>query len=743
MMKILRRAGFCAALAAALVVQSPMLVAATNAPQQQQKPTTDLEKPLSLEALHELVSRLTDSQVRSLLIEQLERGAGTSREPKEPTESDLAKTVDLFRERFGAMFGSVLDLPSEAASVVHRFSEGRRDDHLLLVVSAFFFTIVVALGAERLFEALTGGWRRRFERADTATIGARASQAVMRLIHDLASLAMFLAAVALMFFILYQGHAPSRALVIAAMIATLEIRLTVIAVRLLLAPRAAALRLLPIDDATAAGLARGIVILVAIQTVGHLVLNFSRQWGASKDVNDFMITLFGLGFVAVSLYTIWGYRHGIFDPVRAGRVSPMGRLVADLWPALMTAYVTLLFLASLVGRLTGGQFDSAAPLLSLFVVILLALVDLALSRALTRRHARRSINEDGSPPARASHFQVFIEGIHIAIVLVGLTLVARLWDIDVFALAASGVGERFANGFIDIIVAVLLAYFAWRLINTAIDRAIEAGERPQSTSQHGFVGASRLRTLLPLVRGFAFITICVVAILTALAAVGINIAPLLAGAGVLGIAIGFGAQTLVRDIISGAFYLMDDAFRLGEYVDVGDAKGTVEKIGIRSMQLRHHRGPLNIVPYGAIRRLNNQSRDWVVEKLELRLSYDADVAKVNKILKKIGQDLMADDELGPYFLMPLKSQGITAVQDGALVVRAKFTAKPGEQFGIRREAYQRIQKAFEENGIRFAPSQVAVFVPPDPIGVVATAAAQADAAAAAVSPIETAKASVR
>ena len=145
---------------------------------------------------------------------------------------------------------------------------------------------------------------------------------------------------------------------------------------------------------------------------------------------------------------------------------------------------------------------------------------------------------------------------------------------------------------------------------------------------------------------------------------------------------GFGAQTLVRDIISGAFYLMDDAFRLGEYIDVGDAKGTVEKIGIRSMQLRHHRGPVNIVPYGAIRRMTNQSRDWVVEKLEFRLTYDTDIAKVKKIIKRIGQELAADPEMGPHILQPLKSQGVLAMEDSAMLVKAKFTAKPGEQFVI-------------------------------------------------------------
>jgi small-conductance mechanosensitive channel len=217
-------------------------------------------------------------------------------------------------------------------------------------------------------------------------------------------------------------------------------------------------------------------------------------------------------------------------------------------------------------------------------------------------------------------------------------------------------------------------------------------------------------------------------VLSVLAALGVNIGPLLAGAGVVGLAVGFGAQTLVRDIISGAFYLMDDAFRLGEYIDVGDAKGTVERIGIRSMQLRHHRGAVNIVPYGSIRRMINQSRDWVVEKLEFRLTYDTDMAKVKKIIKRIGQELAADPDMGPHIIQPLKSQGVLAMEDSALLVKAKFTAKPGEQFVIRREAYQRIKQAFDEAGIHFAHRQVTVFVPPS--GSDPTAAAASGAAAA-------------
>jgi small-conductance mechanosensitive channel len=198
-----------------------------------------------------------------------------------------------------------------------------------------------------------------------------------------------------------------------------------------------------------------------------------------------------------------------------------------------------------------------------------------------------------------------------------------------------------------------------------------------------------------------------------LAALGVDILPLLAGASVVGVAIGFGSQTLVRDIVSGAFFLMDDAFRLGEYIEVGSDKGTVEKINVRSVFLRHHRGALNILPYGEIKRLRNTSRDWRIHVMEFRLTYDTNLMKAKKILKKIGEELAADPEFAGEMLQPLKFQGVMATEDSAIVVRAKFTAKPGSaSFMIRRVAYDKIISAFLEAGIKFAHKQVTVNMPP-------------------------------
>ena len=141
---------------------------------------------------------------------------------------------------------------------------------------------------------------------------------------------------------------------------------------------------------------------------------------------------------------------------------------------------------------------------------------------------------------------------------------------------------------------------------------------------------------------------------------------------------------------------------------LGTVKGTVEKISIRSMQLRHHNGPLNTVPFGEIRHLTKFSRDWVMMKLPLRVTYDTDVEKLRKLIKRLGQDLLKDPELGPMFLQPLKSQGVIQMEDSAMIIRVKFMTRPGDQWGVRNKVFARVRELFERENIKFAHREVTV-----------------------------------
>jgi small-conductance mechanosensitive channel len=200
----------------------------------------------------------------------------------------------------------------------------------------------------------------------------------------------------------------------------------------------------------------------------------------------------------------------------------------------------------------------------------------------------------------------------------------------------------------------------------------------------------------------------VVISLIVLSSIGVNIGPLIAGAGVIGLAIGFGAQTLVRDIIAGVFFLIDDAFRIGDYVESTGVKGMVEQISLRSIKLRHPRGMVYTIPFGNLRSITNFSRDYTITKLDIRVGFETDLEQVRKVIKKINKTLRKDEDINKIMLDDLKSQGVKEFDDSSMIVRVKFKTLPGEQFKVRKEVYRMIQSEFRAAGIDFASRNVTV-----------------------------------
>lgn len=292
------------------------------------------------------------------------------------------------------------------------------------------------------------------------------------------------------------------------------------------------------------------------------------------------------------------------------------------------------------------------------------------------------------------------------VVAVCLGELARVWGVSV------GSEDSVWGAALDIALSAVLCWLAYSAVRIFVDKKLEdeGGEQFEQEigGEGGGAGATRAATLLPIMRYAMMIIIFSIAVMIILSRMGVDIAPIFAGAGVVGIAVGFGAQTLIRDIFSGAFFLLDDAFRKGEYVDIEGTKGTVEKISIRSFQLRHHLGALHTIPFGEIRQLTNFSRDWVLMKLPLRVTYDTDTEKVRKLVKKLGQELLNHPQVGHTFMQPLKSQGVYKMEDSAMIIRVKFMTKPGEQFVTRKVVYESIQDLFVREGIHFAHKEVTV-----------------------------------
>ena len=265
------------------------------------------------------------------------------------------------------------------------------------------------------------------------------------------------------------------------------------------------------------------------------------------------------------------------------------------------------------------------------------------------------------------------------------------------------------------IARTLLVVLSASLLMIALLIALERILRPTvDTADPGRkLARSRVYSVVPLVRGVLLVVVVMVSLLVGLSEFGVDIGPMLASAGVLGIALGLGAQSLMRDILAGTFFVAEDAFRVGEYVEIGTLRGTVEKISLRSMKVRHHRGALHTIPYGSIPSLTNYSRDWVIVKFELQVPHDTDVIKLKRIVKKVSAEINENPEFKRFLIEPLKSQGVDNVDLFGLTIRLKFMAVPGEQFTMRREMLRRLTEELRENGIELARRSVHVEHPHD------------------------------
>lgn len=294
--------------------------------------------------------------------------------------------------------------------------------------------------------------------------------------------------------------------------------------------------------------------------------------------------------------------------------------------------------------------------------------------------------------------RTWIVAILSALVFIAIAFAFTDWFIDTQAQALNPMGRT---------LAVLIAGVVLVLIVTELMRRFLMRDHDPNAVA-GRTTPKRALSIIPFIRSVLMGVVILLTFLVALAEIGVDVGTMLASASVVAIIVGLGAQSLLRDILAGLFYIIDDAFRLGEYVAVGSMQGTVEKISLRSMQIRDSRGPLQTVPYGTILSVSNMSRDWVIVKLQFYLALDADVQAAKRIVKQVSAELMEDERFAPSLLSPLKFQGIQEVDLYGLRTRVKFTAVPGEQYTTHREVLLRLQKAFKENGLEFGRRSVTV-----------------------------------
>ena len=507
--------------------------------------------------------------------------------------------------------------------------------------------------------------------------------------------------------------------------------------RIIFAPGDSKTRAVDIDDSLVKPLYRGFYISIGVLLSGLLIVNFVEELGAVPQTVSWVIIVLGSIVLLIYGYLIYSLRQpfasGLLAQLEKQDAGWVKKQLATYWHVLGLIYLLLVWFFWIGQQLTGTGGRDGSFIVSILIIPLyfvLNYVGKLLISASVESLGLGQIGDDQFPEdadegfkaqekenkkrrisLRAHQVYKFI------LFVVLLVWFLSLWGITIpFASAA-------LNAVFDSLVAVALALVAWRFASNYITRKLEEGEPEEDQKEEDiddeFGGAAqrgRSYTLLPMLRKVIGTVLVVMVLLIIISSLGVNIAPLLAGAGVIGLAVGFGAQKLVSDVLSGFFFLLDDAFRVGEYIQAGSIKGTVEAITLRNVMLRHHRGMLQVVPHSDLGAITNYMRGGMVIKFNLEFPYDTEIDKVRKIIKKVGIAMLEDEELGDDFILPVKSQGVSEITNSVMVIRVKFTAKPGKQFVIKREAFRRITEALNAKGIYYAHRKVIVDLPEDAKG---------------------------
>ena len=721
--------------------------------QKSEKPTT-LPTPLTQEAIRDLLSTLDDKQVRALLLKRLSEQADArakelaSQDERSLTEIAGGYATDLLNS-ISITFAKVTEIPDHIAAAAKQFSQGRAGAPFSLFILTLVGSILAGLAAAFALRRASANLEESVVASTPRSLWHKFRLLVLRFLFQLSRVIVFFLVATAINVAATNSGSPDRYTVQLIIKSIAWVWLVLAMTRFVLAPTKPTLRLCPFDDQTASFLTWRTGLIAAIAAVGFGLLGWMLQYGMQFGASRLGFWV-SLAMHGVIISTIWQARQGISQMLAHGETSPVRSLrLSTIWPWIAIGLVLAHWLIVEVIVASGNATPQLLPVMMMTLAILIGLPMI--------EHALRAIilnampfDEEAAPAMLAAHRETQRGAVRCGRILLSIALffgLLWLWSVDVFALAQQGVGARFAGALIDVAIVLMLAYAIWELVTIVVNRQIaieraEMGIDPDAevmSDGEGGKGESRLATILPLVQLILRITIATLASLAVISALGVNITPLLAGAGIVGLAIGFGAQTLVKDVISGMFFLTDDAFRKGEYIDIGDVKGTVEKISVRSMQLRHHNGPLNTVPFGEINFITNFSRDWVVMKLPLRLTYDTDAEKVRKMIKKLGQEMLEDPNLGPQFLQPLKSQGVIQMEDSAMIMRVKFMTKPGDQWVIRRTVFAKIRDLFEREGIKFAHREVTVRLADETGGAQLNEGEKQAVSAAARSAVEDAK----
>ncbi len=427
------------------------------------------------------------------------------------------------------------------------------------------------------------------------------------------------------------------------------------------------LGLLSVEQASVA-LIRGLLLLVFPVLITVLIMQTARE-----------------------LRVRYGAQKSGAQPAEPARLR---HLILSYWPILGVVYAWLVFIFLIAHYRAGFQFLFRATAHTAIVLVCL-LVALRLLESFFRLLFNVNTRVRARFPGLEERTDRYIQWVRrsIAWVLLALSLgtIAQIWGVPVTAFLGSPIGMTLILRAVAISVTcavVMMVLEISRLLNNYLLLPRKGREPTQ-----------KMRTLVPMVATAVRIGAAFVGGIIVLDQLGINTTPILAGAGIVGLAVGFGSQTLVKDLINGLFILFEESVRVGDWVLLGAKNGLVEAVGLRTVRLRDVHGNVHVIPNSSIDTLTNYSKEYSRCVIEVGVAYREDVEEVMEVMRQVGEEIVQDPDFGPDILQPMEIFGVDRFDDSAVIIRARFTTKPLRQWAIKREFNRRIKKAFDEKGI--------------------------------------------
>ena len=488
----------------------------------------------------------------------------------------------------------------------------------------------------------------------------------------------------------------------------------------LLAHGTAPLRL---DEESAAYAQLWLRRLAILAAVGYVAVQVAARVRVPPDAVDTIAKLAAFALAALLAVLVLQLRHPVASWIR-GRLPPsdvapamprgrswriLRQRIGDIWHVLALLYIVAAYGVWAFEVDGGFRLILRGTLLTVVLLVGVRLVQLAIEKGFSRLFAiskETRLRFPGLEERANRYLPLLLGAVRILLYATAAIVIMQAWGIDSLAWLAGEAGRNIVARVITILLVVLVTVALWEVIAAGIEYYLTgAGTGGQPAAR-----SARMRTLLPLLRRTVSIVLGLIAVLIVLSELGINIAPLLAGAGVVGLAIGFGAQTLVKDVITGIFILTEDTIAVGDIVDLGGNGGVVEDISIRTIRLRDTEGIVHVIPFSEVTKIKNMTRGYAQALFDLRVSYREDIDAVIEVIKALAAEFRAEPEWNARILDDLEMWGVDQLADSAVVLRFRIKTLPAQQWNVKREFSKRIKQRFDERGIEIPfPHQTVYF----------------------------------